>query len=154
MPYHWFKVLGEHSCPLHIDKLKFKRFPYYLFMKCEQEGKRYKKLCYTKTHAAIMHMYRTAKVDIPKCFISELSKFIYGMRITFVKYIQQMVDQCGLWKSLLSSPIYSKTCQIIYSSHKNGHVFSRALFTMEWSLVESENFFTRMWAILNGYFFI
>ena len=114
-------------------------------MKREEEGGNYRTYYYKKMISALMHMYRTAKVDILKNFGAELSQFVLGIRMMVAKDTQTRGVQCEAYNSPLSLPIYRLMCETMFSSPNPEHIFLRAFLTVEWSLMDRVgNCFARM----------
>ena len=59
-----------------------------------------------------MHMYRTAKVDMPEYFRAELSQLMTIMRSIIVQYILNRDDKCEVGHSTLYFLIYRQMCEI------------------------------------------
>ena len=114
-------------------------------MKREEEGGNYRTYYYKKMISALMHMYRTAKVDILKNFGAELSQFVLGIRMMVAKDTQTRGVQYEAYNSPLSLPIYRLMCEKMFSSPNPEHIFLRAFLTVEWSLMDRVgNCFARM----------
>ena len=59
-----------------------------------------------KMHAAIIHMYHTARVDMPEYFRAELSQFVLVIRSIIVQEIHNRGDQYDVGNSPFSFHMY------------------------------------------------
>ena len=82
-------------------------------------------------NAAIMHMYHTAKVDIPKYFRAESSYFMSVMRKTAAQYINNRGDNFEAGNYPLSFPIQRQMRNIVYFVFKPEHIFPRSFLTID-----------------------
>ena len=86
-----------------------------------------------------MHMYCTAKVDTAEYFRAESSHFMSVMMGTLAEKIGKRSEQCKIGKYLILLTIYRRMYDIIYYSPNPENVFSMALLTIEWSLMDRGN---------------
>ena len=127
---------SEDNCPIVLEKMTFNVFSHYVSTKKSKKSGEVN-LCYQLwwvpkcSHSYVSYEWQ----DDGWRVLKKPSQFMSGMKRVVAANKRKSGASLDEGKKAMSSEVYKRLCEELYNGKGDEHLFSHALFTMEWNLM-------------------